>query len=142
MMIHRIAAAALVFVALVAPAPAWAQRTKAPEGAQVYFITPTDGAAITSPVTVSFGLKNLGVAPAGTEKAATGHHHLLIDQKLEAHDAPIPSDEKHKHFGGGQTETIIELAPGQHTLQLVVGDLNHIPHDPPVASKTITITVK
>jgi hypothetical protein len=135
-------AAALMFALLIIPAPAWAQRTKAPEGAAVYFITPTNGAAVSSPLTVSFGLKGLGVAPAGTEKASTGHHHLLIDQKLEDYDAAIPADDTHKHFGGGQTETSIELTPGQHTLQLVVGDLNHIPHDPPIESETITITVK
>jgi len=135
-------AAALVFALLITPAPAWAQRTKAPESAAVYFITPTNGAEVASPLIVNFGLKGLGVAPAGTEKAATGHHHLLIDQKLDDYGAPIPSDDKHKHFGGGQTETSIELAPGQHTLQLIVGDLNHIPHDPPIESETITITVK
>jgi len=141
-MVHRFLLAALTAAAFVVSSPAFAQRTKAPEGAEVYFITPTDAAAVSSPLTVNFGLKGLGVAPAGTEKAATGHHHLLIDQKLDDYGAPIPSDDKHKHFGGGQTETSIELAPGQHTLQLIVGDLNHIPHDPPIESKKITITVK
>jgi hypothetical protein len=91
---------------------------------------------------VKFGLKGMGVAPAGVEKKKTGHHHLLIDTKLADYDNPVPSDEKHKHFGGGQTETTIALSPGKHTLQLVLGDHNHIPHEPPVQSKVITITVK
>jgi len=141
-MLRFIWAAALMVVALAASASAQVQLTKAPEGAEVYFIMPQDGATVSSPVTVSFGLKGLGVAPAGTEREGTGHHHLLIDQKLEDYGAPIPSDENHIHFGGGQTETTIELTPGKHTLQLIVGDLNHVPHDPPVESKVITITVK
>ncbi|TBW57966.1 DUF4399 domain-containing protein [Marinobacter halodurans] len=114
----------------------------APDDASVYFITPEDGATVSSPVTVRFGLKGMGVAPAGTDKANTGHHHLLIDvDSLPPKGQPIPSDDHHKHFGGGQTETELDLAPGQHTLQLLVGDQNHIPFDPPVVSKKITITV-
>ena len=136
-----IAAAALAATAATA---AMAGDTPAPEGARVYFIGLEDGDTVTSPLTVRFGLEGMGVAPAGTAKAATGHHHLLIDTRLEGADldAPIPSDGNHRHFGGGQTQTVIELAPGAHTLQLVVGDANHIPHDPPVMSERITVTVK
>jgi hypothetical protein len=111
----------------------------APPGAKVYFITPTDGATVSSPVTVHFGLKGMGVAPAGVEKAKTGHHHLIIAAPLPALDEPILNDEQHRHFGGGQTETTIDLKPGQHTLQLLLGDHHHTP---PVASKKIAITVK
>ena len=91
---------------------------------------------------VRFGLRNMGVAPAGTDIADTGHHHLLIDAELPPLDQPIPSDERHRHFGKGQTETAFELAPGTHTLQLLLGDFAHVPHEPPLASKMITITVK
>lgn len=112
------------------------------EKAELYFIAPADGAVVESPVKVVFGLRGMGVAPAGVDREGTGHHHLLIDAGLPAMDKPIPSDEHHRHFGGGQTEAMIELEPGKHTLQLVLGDKNHIPHDPPVVSKKITITVK
>lgn len=119
-----------------------AGETSAPEGARAYIISPADGATVTSPVTVRFGLSGIGVAPAGVEKAKTGHHHLLIDLKeLPDMDSPIPADDHHKHFGGGQTEVSIELAPGQHTLQLLLGDHHHIPHNPPVLSEPVTITV-
>lgn len=110
--------------------------------AEVYIISPADGAEVSSPVTVVFGLKGMGVAPAGTGKANTGHHHLLIDTDLPPLDENIPADENHVHFGGGQTEVTLELKPGSHTLQLLLGDMNHIPHDPAVYSKKITITVK
>ena len=123
---------------------AWAQdsTTMSPRGTKVYFITPGDGATVNSPVTIKFGLSGMGVAPAGIKKAKTGHHHLLINQTLADWKAPIPSDETHRHFGGGQTETTIKLPAGKHTLQLVLADHNHIPHDPPVKSKIVTITVK
>ena len=134
-------AAALASV-LVGAAIAESLRNKAPEGAEVYFITPKNGAKVSNPVTVKFGLKGLGVAPAGIESDETGHHHLLVDQKLEDYENAIPKDEKHIHFGGGQTETEIELSPGSHTLQLVVGDLNHIPHMPAIESEVITVTVE
>jgi hypothetical protein len=115
----------------------------APADARVYFITPSDGAVVSSPVTVQFGLSGMGVAPAGVEKADTGHHHLLIDlSELPAPGMPLPADDHHKHFGGGQTETTVELAPGEHTLQLLMGDHNHVPHEPPVVSDRITITVQ
>lgn len=111
---------------------------------KVYFISPEDGARVTSPVHVVFGLANFGIAPAGVDKPNTGHHHLLIDTTLSAEERgfPIPADERHRHFGGGQTETMLELAPGSHSLQLVLGDANHIPFDPPVESGIITIHVE
>lgn len=109
---------------------------------EVYIISPAHGETVTSPVTVKFGLKGLGVAPAGVEQDGTGHHHLLIDlDKLPAMDKPIPADDQHVHFGGGQTETTVELEPGEHTLQLLVGDHLHRPHDEPVVSEKISITV-
>ena len=131
-------------IALLLAGPALAaDRTPAPPGAVVYFITPADGETIANPVTVRFGLKGMGVAPAGVEKENTGHHHLLIDlAELPSLDEPIPADDQHRHFGGGQTETTLDLPPGTHTLQLLLGDQNHIPHDPPVVSERITITVK
>lgn len=117
-------------------------RTPAPPNAKVYFIAPSNGAYLSSPVTVRFGLAGMGVAPAGVQAETTGHHHLLIDTKLEDYAAAIPKDTNNVHFGGGQTEATIALPPGTHTLQLIVGDHNHIPHDPPVKSEVITISVK
>ena len=119
----------------------WATNSVA-DGATVYIISPQNGATVQSPVTITFGLKGMGVAPAGIDKANTGHHHLLVDiDQLPAMNAPIPADDKHRHFGGGQTETELELSPGQHTLQLLLGDQNHIPHSTPVISERITIIV-
>lgn len=129
------------FGVLLAPVSLLAA-TPAPPGAEVYFITPKNGATVHGPVTVRFGLKGMGVAPAGVQKDATGHHHLLIDTDLPPLDQPIPNDEHHKHFGAGQTETMLDLPPGKHTLQLLLGDFAHVPHQPPVMSKPITITVK
>lgn len=116
--------------------------TPAAEGAELYIISPADGATVSSPVTISFGLEGMGVAPAGIEFANTGHHHLLIDAELPPLDLPVPADENHVHFGLGQTQTEVELAPGTHTLQLILGDHLHIPHDPAVISEQITITVE
>jgi len=113
-----------------------------PPGAKVYFISPQNGEAVSSPVTVRFGLKGMGVAPSGVEMANTGHHHLIIDAPLPDLTVTIPTDDQHRHFGGGQTETEITLSPGQHTLQLVLGDYVHVPHTPAVISEQITITVK
>ena len=133
------AAALLVAGVTLAQLP----RTPAPAGAQVYFITPKDGEEITGPVTVRFGLKGMGVAPAGVEMKDTGHHHLLVDvATLPPMGENLPNDANHRHFGGGQTETTITLPAGKHTLQLLLGDQNHIPHQPPVMSPKITITVK
>lgn len=127
---------------LFATSPLFAA-TPAPEGAKAYIISPENGATVSSPVTVVFGLEGMGVAPAGVDKPNTGHHHLLIDvDGLPAADQPIPADDQHKHFGGGQTQVSIELSPGMHTLQLVLGDMGHVPHDPPVASEKVTIEVK
>lgn len=118
--------------------------TAAPPNASVYIISPKDGDTVTSPFKVQFGLTGMGVAPAGVEKPNTGHHHLLIDTTLSADElkAAIPADAKHVHFGGGQTETMVTLPPGQHTLQLELGDWSHIPFNPPIHSAVITITVK
>jgi len=118
------------------------QRVAPPEGARCYIISPADGAVVKSPVTVRFGLAGMGVAPAGIDNAVTGHHHLLVDTGMPDPSQPIPSDAQHRHFGGGQTETTIELAPGRHTLQLLLGDHRHVPHDPPVLSPRISITVE
>ena len=129
--------------AVTAPASAATPRTPAPRDAYVYIGWPLDGATVYSNhIKIWFGTRNFGVAPAGVDTKNTGHHHLLIDAPLPPLDQPIPSDRNHLHFGLGQTETVIELPPGTHTLQLLMGDANHIPHDPPVMSKRITIYVK
>lgn len=111
-------------------------------GARLYLISPADGARVKSPVTVRFGLSGMGVAPAGVEFPNSGHHHLVIDAAQPRADYPLPTDEHHRHFGKGQTEVELELAPGKHTLQLVFADSKHVPHDPPLFSKPITITVE
>ena len=125
-----------------APAPAPAvMRTPSPAGAMVYIISPADGDEVRSPVTVVFGLKGAGVAPAGIDLPNTGHHHLIIDGEVTSLDTPIPADAQHVHFGLGQTEATVELEPGEHVLSLALGDLLHIPHDPPLMSEAITIQV-
>jgi len=116
-----------------------------PADAKVFFVEPKDGAVITGPVKVVMGVKGIEIAPADTDKLNTGHHHILIDTDLPKGDAaqePLPADANHKHFGKGQTDAELTLAPGTHTLQLLVGDGSHIPHDPALASEKITITVK
>ncbi|NJO13627.1 MAG: DUF4399 domain-containing protein [Gammaproteobacteria bacterium] len=118
-------------------------RTPSPAGAEAEIITPADGARVKSPVRVRFGLKGMGIAPAGIEFENSGHHHLLIDTDPPADlSQPVPTSEQFVHFGKGQTETEITLAPGRHTLQLLLGDHFHVPHQPPVMSKKITITVE
>ena len=144
--IAPIAAALLMLtsgVSLAQQAPAQAlPRTPAPAGAMVYFLSPEDGAEVTSPFTVRFGLRGMGVAPAGITAPNTGHHHLLINVDEPPDEAlPLPATDQVRHFGLGQTETELELPPGTYTLQLVLGDALHIPHDPPVRSERITITV-
>jgi hypothetical protein len=131
-------------VLLVTPAQAESglPRSERPADARVYFITPLDGETVTSPVVVRFGLGGMGVAPAGVEKADTGHHHLVIDAELPPSDLPVPKNDHYRHFGNGQTEVTLDLEPGEHTLQLILGDHLHIPHDPPVVSEKISITVK
>lgn len=133
-----IGAACALGAAMAADLP----RSPAPKDAELYFLSPQDGATVKSPVTVRFGLRGMGVAPAGVAIENTGHHHLLIDAELPPQNLPVPADANHVHFGKGQTEASVTLAPGRHRLQLLLGDHLHIPHDPPVASKPITITVE
>jgi hypothetical protein len=131
--------------ALCAAGPVWAQSVNqpAPADARAYILWPSDGAVIEGgKFWVRMGLSGMGVAPAGVAKTDTGHHHLLIDTDLPPMDEPIPSNRNHLHFGGGQTEARLELPPGRHTLQMLLGDQEHIPHNPPIMSKKITITVK
>jgi len=109
---------------------------------EVYIISPKNGATVSSPVTVVFGLRGMGIAPAGVDKAHTGHHHLLIDTGLPPANEPIPSDANHHHFGKGQTETRLELTPGEHTLQLLIGNHSHMQHAKPIVSEKITITIE
>jgi hypothetical protein len=117
--------------------------TPAPEGAMLYIISPQDGDRVSNLVNVKFGLRGMGVAPAGIDKPKTGHHHLLIDVKeMPDMTQPLPSDEHHRHFGGGQTEVDLELSPGPHKLQLIMGDKDHIPFTPPLMSEPINITVE
>jgi hypothetical protein len=129
---------------------ALAQGTPAPDGAALYFVGLEDGATVTNPVTLVFGLRGMGVAPAGIEKENTGHHHLLVNRPplgqgpfgAEEFELALPADDNHRHFGMGQTEVTLILPPGTHTLQLVLGDHDHVPHSPPVVSEVITITVQ
>jgi hypothetical protein len=139
------AAASLLFwggAPAAGQAPAAIPREPSPPGARVYLISPADGARVKSPVTVRFGLSGMGVAPAGVEFPGSGHHHLVIDAPEPRADLPLPTDDHHRHFGKGQTEVELELPPGRHTLQLVFADAKHVPHDPPLVSKPITITVE
>lgn len=117
-------------------------KVAAVSGTNLYFINLKNGDTVASPVNVQFGLRGMGVAPAGIEKAATGHHHLLLDVAELNVNEGIPVSDQHRHFGAGQTEASVALKPGVHTLQLVLGDQNHIPHHPVVMSERITITVK
>lgn len=116
-------------------------RSPSPDGARVFFITPVDGDTVTSPVSIQFGIEGMSVAPAGDATKHSGHHHLIVNADLPAFDMPIPASENYIHFGDGSTATSLELPLGQHTLQLLFGDHLHIPHDPPVSSEVITITV-
>jgi hypothetical protein len=130
-------------VCLVTATAFAADRIAAPAGAEVYFIAPQNGAKLHSPVTIKFGLKGMGIAPAGIKFDNTGHHHLLVDTDVSELklDAPMPATDKIVHFGKGQTETTLTLTPGKHTLQLVFADYLHQSFDPPLTSKKITITV-
>jgi hypothetical protein len=129
-------------LALAQNAPATPSRTASAPGAELYIQSPADGAEVRSPFLVRFGLRGMGVAPAGVTNANTGHHHLLIDvAELPPDNLPLPQTDQVRHFGAGQTEVELSLPPGQHTLQLVLGDALHIPHDPPLRSAKITITV-
>jgi len=120
----------------------YAAGSPAPAGAMAYIVSPAHGELVGTRVKVIFGLSAMGVAPAGVDKPNTGHHHLLIDTGLPDLGKPIPADDRHRHFGGGQTEVVIELTPGQHTLQLLLADFAHTPHSPPVMSEQITVIVE
>ncbi|NCF27884.1 MAG: DUF4399 domain-containing protein [Gammaproteobacteria bacterium] len=135
--------ASIAFAALIIGGTAVAGDSPAPKNAYLYIGWPNDGEMVRkSNFRVWFGLRNMGVAPASVKKSKTGHHHLIIDAPLPPMDEEIPSDKHHLHFGKGQTETRVTLTPGTHTLQLLLGDHNHVPHNPPVMSRKITITVK
>jgi len=144
---RRSLAAPLVLFGLAAAQTAAAQGRKAgdlnpsPPGAEVYFIELKDGASVPEKVRIFFGLKNMGVAPAGSDRPNSGHHHLLVDTTLPPLNQPIPADFNHLHFGAGQTGTEVSLSPGKHTLQLLLGDKDHVPHSPPVMSQRISVTV-
>lgn len=143
MWLSRITLASIATMIASWGAVAQVEQTPSPEGAKVYIISPEDGASVDSPFRVRFGLKGMGVAPSGVDVNDTGHHHLLIDvAELPPLDEQLPADERHRHFGGGETEAEIRLEPGIHTLQLILGDASHVPHDPPIVSERITITVK
>ena len=141
-----LAAVALVGVLGCGGAAAQDRRTGGPSrstsGAEVYFIDLKDGATVPAKLKLNFGLRNMNIAPAGTDRENSGHHHLLIDSELPPLDQPIPNDFNHLHFGGGQTEAEITLKPGVHTLQLLMGDKDHIPHTPPVMSPRIRVRVE
>jgi len=136
MRLRLLAAAAVVLASSFAAA-----QTASPPGARAYFINLKDGQHVKSPVLVQFGLAGMGVAPAGSQNPNTGHHHLIIDSDTPPAGMPIPMDEKHRHFGGGQTEISVPLTPGAHSLQLVLADGAHIPHNPAVVSEKISVTV-
>ena len=131
-------------LALASAAHASEHRTPAPEDARAYIISPSDGETVSNPVTIVFGLEGMGIAPAGTEAENTGHHHLLINTELDSVDldANLPATDQIVHFGGGQTQVTTELPTGEQRLQLLLGDANHVPHDPPVTSDPVTITVE
>ena len=135
-------AALTLLASLAAPLAAAQERTPSPAGARVFIITPKNGATVHNPFAVKFGLKGMVIAPAGTKAQNSGHHHLLIDTDPPADvNAPLPATDKIVHFGKGQTETSLTLPAGKHTLQLLFADATHIPHNPPLMSKKITITV-
>ena len=141
----KLAIATLVALFATAASGQEMERTSAPENASVYIISPAAGETVTSTVTVKFGLSGMGVAPAGVDQQNTGHHHLLIDiddDSMPPLDRPLPATNQVRHFGGGQTEVTLELAPGRHSLQLLLGDHIHLPHQPPVMSERITVTVE
>ena len=140
---HLFAAAAAAML-IATPVLADGHRAPAPEGAAAYIIAPADGATVSNPVTIVFGLEGMGIAPAGTEQENTGHHHLLIntDPATLNMDESLPASDQVVHFGGGQTQVTKDLPAGTHTLQLLLGDWTHVPHNPPVMSDVITITVE
>jgi hypothetical protein len=137
--VHVVEGGAPVSAAVPAPAPATGGRHASAPNAKVYFVYPNDGDYVSLKPVIRFGLIGMGIAPAGMDKANTGHHHLIVDAPLPPFGEPIPTDFNHLHFGAGQTEAQITLPPGRHTLQLLLGDANHVPHDPPLYSKQITV---
>ena len=140
-MLREITLAAIGAAVLALSHPAEAA-TPSPPNAEAYIIWPYDGAVISGgKLWVRMGLRNMGVCPKGVEMPNVGHHHLLVDTELQT-DVQIPSDRNHLHFGAGETEARLELPPGKHTLQMLLGDHDHKPHDPPVYSKKITIIVQ
>lgn len=146
---RKILFSTIAFAGLAVSGPVFGQGLPSAEDAAVYFVNIEDGASVSSPVKVIFGLSGMGIAPAGTEAEMTGHHHLLINRPAlgegeygnEEFLYSLPADDNHVHFGGGQTEVTLDLDPGTHTLQLVLGDMNHVPHTSPVVSEVITIAV-
>ncbi len=129
-------------LAALIPGLAVAGDSPAPDNGRAYFIWPRDGATIKGgKFWIRFGLRNMGVAPAGVKKKFTGHHHLIINGQLPPFDEEIPADKNHVHYGKGYSEGRVALAPGKHTLQLLFADYEHIPHNPPVFSKKITVYV-
>ena len=119
------------------------ERSESPIGAKVYIISPTSGQSLVSPFKVKFGLNGMGVAPAGVEYPDTGHHHLIVNKEIREFNKPLPSGESGIiHFGGGQTETILDLEPGTYDLYLILGDHDHVPHNSPVISEKVKITVE
>lgn len=138
----KAAAAAEDAVQEQASAPAALPRTPAPADARVFFITPADGDTVQSPVNIEFGIENMGVAPAGQDTENTGHHHLIINAELPPLDQPIPANDNYRHFGDGSTSVSLDVEPGTYTLRMLLGDHLHIPHEPPVYSDPITITVE
>jgi len=122
--------------------PAAIPRTASADGASVFFIMPADGATVSNPISIEFGIAGMDVVKAGDKQPHSGHHHLLIDTDLPDLGLPIPADEHHVHFGDGSTSTEITLPPGEHTLQMLLGDHLHIPHNPPLVSEQITISVE
>jgi hypothetical protein len=117
-------------------------RTPSAGDARVFFITPSDGATVSSPVQLEFGLDGMALAPAGNDAPNSGHHHIIIDHELPDLSLPVPADANHVHFGDARSRTELDMAPGQHTLQLLLADHMHIPHDPPIISERISITVE
>ena len=134
---------AIAMISLSGAALADGHRTPAPDGARSYIVAPADGATVSNPVTIVFGLEGMGVAPAGIDQENTGHHHLLINITTDdlSMDETLPASDQVVHFGGGQTQVTRDLPAGTHTLRILLGDYAHVPHDPPVVSEPVTITV-
>ena len=136
---------ALLYVCIFSIAPEVSAQnlvSHAPGDAQAYIVEPSDGAVLPETFKVKFGLSGMDLAPAGVDRDNTGHHHLLIDRPEFELNTSLPSTEQIRHFGKAQTETELTLPPGKHTLQLVLGNYAHVPHDNPVISEPITVTVE